>query len=259
MKIQNAMCNSNVVPKEVYKPNLFETGGKDNDTLKGITDFYQPAADVTISEEGLAAIREWDRTAAKAETVEKFRVEDTNFVEFEHYMELRKISSDIRKEHGMDGIEGFMKSIMYAYETLYSRIMEEHENGDRKVTYDLLGEVSVSLDEDLEGLNKAFKRSTDEVNACILTEQVNKAFANPDTSWFFGHKSKKEGKNQESHYFVDDEYRNKAVSIMEQAREQLLTLFHNGGYDKGAGIGIISDILNKDKDFMEKTRKLFYE
>jgi len=51
-----------------------------------------------------------------------------------------------------------MKSMMDAYETRYNYIVKEHENGERQVSYDLTGENSLTLDEDLAGLDRAYNK-----------------------------------------------------------------------------------------------------
>ena len=56
---------------------------------------------------------------------------------------------------------------------------------------------------------------------------------------------------------MDDEYIDTAVAMMKLARENFLALFDSKNYKKGAANGIISDIMNKNADFMEKTHKLF--
>ena len=55
----------------------------------------------------------------------------------------------------------------------------------------------------------------------------------------------------------DTEYKDTAISIMEQAREKFLTGFKSSGYQKGAAIGILSDILNENVSFVANTKKLF--
>ncbi len=56
---------------------------------------------------------------------------------------------------------------------------------------------------------------------------------------------------------LDTEYRDSAVSIMEQTREKFLTAFNSSGYKKGAATNILSDVLNVNTSFVVNTQKLF--
>ena len=51
----------------------------------------------------------------------------------------------------------------------------------------------------------------------------------------------------------DTEYRDSALSIMEQTREKFLAAFKSFGYKKGTAIGIFADVLNENVWFVAKT------
>ena len=132
-----------------------------------------------------------------------------------------------------------MKSIMDTYEARYNEIVKEHENRDREVSYELTGKRSLTLEEDLAGLDEAFKMRLANLEGYITCQQTNKAFENPDSSWFFNRSDpQNEGKIQDRIQLFDTEYRDSAVSIMEQTREKFLAAFKSFGYKKGTAIGI---------------------
>lgn len=170
-------------------------------------------------------------------------------------MAMRDISSLTLKDRNYN-VEDVMKSIMDAYETRYNEIVKEHENGDCEVSCELTGKSSLTLDEDLAGLDEAYKMRLANLVGYITCQQTNKAFENPDSSWYFRRNSSQiEGETQDKAQPFDTEYRDSAVSIMEQAREKFLASFKSSGYKKGAAAGIFSDIFNKNASFVIKTQK----
>lgn len=176
-------------------------------------------------------------------------IQNTNEVAWEHYMAMRGISSQTLKD-GNYNVEDVMKSIMDTYETRYNEIVKEHERGDREVSYGLTGKKALTLDEDLAGLDEAYKMRLANLAGYITCLQTNKAFENPDSSWYFNRNSSQiEGKAQDRVWLFDTEYRDLAVSIMEQAREKFLVAFKGFGYKKGAAAGILSDIMNENISF----------
>ena len=151
-----------------------------------------------------------------------------------------------------------MKSIMDTYEARYNEIVKEHENGDRGVSYELTGNRSLTLDEDLAGLDEAFKIRLSNLEGYIACQQTKRALENPDSSWFFNRSGfQNEGKTQDRVQLFDTEYRDSAVSIMEQTREKFLTAFKSFGYKKGTAIDILADVLNGNTSFVANTQKLF--
>lgn len=170
---------------------------------------------------------------------------------------MRGISSQALKD-GNYNVEDVMKSIMDTYEARYNEIVKEHENGDREVSYGLTGKRSLTLEEDLAGLDEAFKMRLANLEGYIACQQTNRAFENPDSSWFFSRNgSQNEGRTQDRIPLFDTEYRDSAVSIMKQTREKFLAAFKSFGYKKGTAIGILADVLNENTSFVANTRKLF--
>ena len=199
------------------------------------------AAELTISEEGRQALKEKVRELSpeiEEEDVVFGTAKDTNFVEFEQYMTLRELYVPMLAGREHDA-KDFMAALAEAYETRYNEIWEQHKNGDRQVTYDIVGESFVTLEEDLEGLNKAYERSLADLQGFITIQQTNKAFATQNYSYF------------------DEEYKKTAVSIMKEALEQFQSLFWGPDYQQGAMKDILSRIMNGNEDFLEKTQKLF--
>ena len=217
------------------------------------------AAELTISEEGRQALKEKVRELSPEIEEEDFELattKNTNFVEFEHYMALRELHGAHLEGKEYD-VKDVMASVAEAYETLYNEIIEQHKNGDRQVTYDILGECSVSLEEDLEGLDKAYKRCLANLEGYIYSQQTNKAFEKQYYETFPERRSEDMEKEQDDYNYFDQEYIKTAVSIMKQAQEQFLSLFWGPNYQQGVMKDIVSQIMNGNDDFMEKTQKLF--
>lgn len=132
------------------------------------------------------------------------------------------------------------------YETRYNEIVKEHENGDREVSYELTGKRSLTLDEDLAGLDEAFKMRLANLEGYITCQQTNKAFENADSSWYFRRNSpQNEVKTQDKAQMFDTKYQKTAVSIMEQAKEKFLVAFKSINYKQGTATSILSDIMKK--------------
>ena len=152
--------------------------------------------------------------------VRELTIQNTNEVAWEHYTAMRDIS-DLTLKDGNYNVEDVMKSIMDTYETRYNEIVKEHENGDREVSYELTGKRSLTLDEDLAGLDEAFKMRLANLEGYITCQQTNKAFENADSSWYFRRNSpQNEVKTQDKAQMFDTKYQKTAVSIMEQAKEK---------------------------------------
>ena len=158
---------------------------------------------------------------------------------------MRDISSLTLKD-GNYNVEDVMKSIIDTYETRYNEIVKEHENGDREVSYELTGKRSLTLDEDLAGLDEAFKMRLANLEGYITCQQTNKAFENADSSWYFRRNSpQNEVKTQDKAQMFDTKYQKTAVSIMEQAKEKFLVAFKSINYKQGTATSILSDIMKK--------------
>lgn len=214
------------------------------------------SANLSISDEGRNMLREMaNKFEPDSDYVNagELTIQNTNEIAWEHYTAMRGISSQTLKD-GNYNVEGVMKSIIDTYETRYREIIKEHENGDREVSYELTGKRRLTLDEDLAGLDEAFKMRLANLEGYITCQQTNRAFENPDSSWYFNRdSSRNEGKTQDRVQHFDTEYRNAAVSIMEQTREKFLAAFKRFGCKKGTATGILENVMNENTGFVENT------
>lgn len=96
----------------------------------------------------------------------------------------------------------------------------------------------MTLDEDLAGLDEAFKMRLANLEGYITCQQTNKAFENADSSWYFRRNSpQNEVKTQDKAQMFDTKYQKTAVSIMEQAKEKFLVAFKSINYKQGMSDG----------------------
>ena len=167
------------------------------------------SADLSISDEGRNMLREMAgrfEPASDYINARDMAIQNTNEVAWEHYAAMRGVSSQTLKD-GNYNVEDVMKSIMDTYETRYNEIVKAHENGDREVSYGLTGKRSLTLDEDLAGLDEAYKMRLANLTGYITCQQTNKAFENPDSSWYFNRNTfQNEGKTQDKTRFFDSVY-----------------------------------------------------
>ena len=214
---------------------------------------------LSISDEGRNMLREMiNKFEPDSDYVNarELTIQNTNEVAWEHYTAMRGISSQTLKD-GNYNVEDVMKSIMDTYEARYNEIVKKHEKGDREVSYELTGKRSLTLEEDLAGLDEAFKMRLANLEGYITCQQTNKAFENPDSSWFFNRNgSQNEGEEQDRIQLFDTEYRDLAVSIMEQTREKFLAAFKSFGYKKGTALDIFANVLKENINFAAKTNNL---
>ena len=225
---------------------------KTNENLKSMKE-VQPYAvneqtdNVEISEEGMNALRE-NLKEVHPDVEEpigyELTIQDTNEVEWEHYIAMREYSGLTLKD-GNYNLEDVMKSMMDAYEMRYNQIIKEHENGDRQVLYDLTGENILTLEEDLAGLDRAYNRRLANLAGYIVCQQTN------DGSKFF------QSTNMKMDATERKEYRDTAVSMMEQAQKQFLAMREEPDYKAGMATSIIWNIMRNNAAFMEKTQNLF--
>lgn len=187
----------------------------------------------------------YDCMTTEVTNVREMTIKNTNEVAWEHYTAMRDISSLTLKD-GNYTVEDVMKSIMDTYEIRYNEIVKEHENGNREVSYKLTGKGSLTLDEDLAGLDEAFKMRLANLEGYITCQQTNKAFENPDSSWYFHRNSpQKEIKTQDKVQMFDKQYQQTAVAIMEQVREKFLASYESINYKRGTAVSILSDVMKK--------------
>ena len=171
-------------------------------------------------------------------------IQDTNEVEWEHYTSMREYSGLTLKD-GKYNLEDVMKSMMDVYETRYNYIVKEHENGERRISYDLTGENSLTLDEDLAGLDRAYNKRLANLAGYIVCQQTN------DGSKFF------QTTNVKKNTAEQKEYIDTAVSMMEKAQKRFLEMREEPKYTAGIAKSVIGDIMSSDKNFMETTQRLF--
>lgn len=229
---------------------LFEMERKSKD-FRGMDDNVayknKQIDNVEISNEGRRALREKLREV-KPKVEEpigyEFTIQDTNEVEWEHYTSMREYSG-LTLKYGKYNLEDVMKSMMDAYETRYNYIVKEHENGERQVSYDLTGENSLTLDEDLAGLDRAYNKRLANLAGYIVCQQTN------DGSKFFQTTNVKKNTAEQKGY-IDT-----AVSMMEKAQKRFLEMREEPKYTAGIAKSVIGDIMSSDKNFMETTHRLF--
>ena len=229
---------------------LFEMERKSKD-FRGMDDNVayknKQIDNVEISNEGRRALREKLREV-KPKVEEpigyELTIQDTNEVEWEHYISMREYSGLTLKD-GKYNLEDVMKSMMDAYETRYNYIVKEHENGERRISYDLTGENSLTLDEDLAGLDRAYNKRLANLAGYIVCQQTN------DGSKFF------QTTNVKKNTAEQKEYIDTAVSMMEKAQKRFLEMREEPKYTAGIAKSVIWDIMSSDKNFMETTQRLF--
>ena len=229
---------------------LFEMERKSKD-FRGMDDNVayknKQIDNVEISNEGRRALREKLREV-KPKVEEpigyELTIQDTNEVEWEHYISMREYSGLTLKD-GKYNLEDVMKSMMDAYETRYNYIVKEHENGERQVSYDLTGENSLTLDEDLAGLDRAYNKRLANLAGYIVCQQTN------DGSKFF------QTTNVKKNTAEQKEYIDTAVSMMEKAQKRFLEMREEPKYTAGIAKSVIWDIMSNDNNFMETTQRLF--
>lgn len=202
------------------------------------------AIEVEISDEGFKALRkrvnELQPAMDYTDPREMPRVE-TNEVEFDYYMTMRQKSA----QEGYNNTEEAMESIMESYEILYNQIVDAHKYGDRLVSYEIMGDKTLTLEEDLAELDKAFERSLGDLQGFIVCTQTSSIL-------WLDRKNRNEG-----YHYSEKEYADVAVTMMKLARKNFLTSFDSKNYQKGDGKWIVSDIIHKDTGFMADTKKLF--
>jgi hypothetical protein len=228
MRIQS----STVPPVSLFEKNSAEQGkkhlSKEQPTSQDI--------DLKISDEGLAALRHSIQMLIPENgTTETFLLtaENTNEIEFEHYSKMLDLSQNayeqIRKNENRDpNINDIMKSIMDIYETLYNEIVDAHEYGDRNVDYSITGKQSISLKQDLDGLDKAFNRRLANLEGYITSQQTNKLFAQSDI-YYLDYQNRKNNnqanQNNSKYDRVETTYQDLVKSIMINARNTFLQRF----------------------------------
>jgi hypothetical protein len=107
------------------------------------------------------------------------------------------------------------------------------------------GENSLTLDEDLAGLDRAYNKRLANLAGYIVCQQTN------DGSKFF------QTTNMKKNTAEQKEYIDTAVSMMEKAQKRFLEMREEPKYTAGIAKSVIWDIMSSDKNFMETTQRLF--
>ena len=160
---------------------------KETETTSLLSKAAGKPVNLSISDEGRNMLREMvSQFEPKPDcaNVRELTIQNTNEVAWEHYTAMRDISSLTLKDRNYN-VKDVIKSIMDTYETRYNETIKQHENGNREVSYELTGKKSLTLDEDLAGLDEAFKMRLANLAGYITCQQTNKAFENSDSSWYF--------------------------------------------------------------------------
>ncbi len=242
----------------------------------------QPAVDVFISEEGYGALRDkLKQSGLESKTdwqnnietlIEQAKVEDGSKelqVIWDLCNEIGKAASSENCGKSTRGeLPDLMESAMSAYEKLYNGLIEKHKNGDRWLEYGGITKC-MTLEADLDALDEAYKLYTGRIEAVARIQQTNKHFEQEYyRSQYSGQRIRKHslseiqtpGNSQfqdNGYHYLDEDYINTISSIMEEGRRKFLGLLKTPQYKQGMSAGIVSGLINGNKDFLEKTKKLF--
>ncbi|HBA48676.1 MAG TPA: hypothetical protein DCZ91_12935 [Lachnospiraceae bacterium] len=219
-----------------------------------------PEAEISISKEGLAAWREAERTGCIGvmtgrDDPGKLPKAKSNEVYFEHLMELGDVMTEISEKYKGDGVDSFMKTVAEGYEIMYHKIVDQHKNGNRNVVYEISGERSLSLEEDLAGLDEAYDFWVGFVDAYILLQQKRKDWRPAGVVSLNGEQEQK----YEKKYMSDEyhAYRHNAIEIMRRGKEDFLASFKALNGENGIMAGIMNNLMNRSVGFWEKTAELW--
>ena len=258
--------------REAYFRNVWQNRGHSEHIPSKKMEVPDPAVTLEISDESMRKIQSGEcRKEFKEEEIRRYNPFETNELEDELYRSMGRRSSEILKDkdHNYDAPD-LMKAMMDAYAQEYDRILKDHENGDRRVNYEISGEWDITLDEELAKLDEAFQRRLDNLDSFIGVKQWNeKVKLAPVDHQLLKRLYEKQGipyesKQQESKTInpenmdaLDRSYNESAVSIMKEAQRIFLER-HGSGVRLGEkASGIVSALLSADADFMRKTHGLF--
>lgn len=232
--------------------NLTQLSKESNVELEKPTFFDAPAAEVSFSREGMSALREQQNQpeymgymeSRELAMSDKAKYWIDNEIELEHYFNMREMSAQTLKDGNYD-VKDLMASMMETYETMYNQILEAHKEGDREFVSEITGTRSITLEEDLKALDRAFQWRLSNLEGYITCQQTN------DGSKYF------DSKNMKMDEAKRKEYKDTAISIIERAKEKLLKMYAETDCKKGAGKNIIWDMMNGNVFFIEQTQQLF--
>lgn len=230
--------------------NLLQSSKEQKAELEKPTFFNAPAAEVSFSKEGMAALREQQNQSGYVGYMESRKLAEEsrywidNEIELEHYFTMREMSAQTLKDGNYD-VRDLMESMMETYETMYNQIVEAHKNGDRQFVSEITGTRSITLEEDLAALDNAYQWRLSNLEGYITCQQTK------DGSKFFGSTNMKVDEAERK------EYRDTAISMMERAKEKLLKMYEETDCKNGIGKSIIWNMMNSNVFFTEKTQQLF--
>lgn len=252
--------------------NLLHSSKELNVKVESPTFFDAPAAEVSFSKEGMSALREQQNQSGyvgymeSRELTEESRYWIDNEIELEHYFSMREMSGQTLKDGNYD-VKDLMESMMETYETMYNQILEAHKDGNRQFISEKTGTRSITLEEDLAALDKAYQWRLSNLEGYITCQQTNKQFENPgDISWYLEKIGWRRNKDnslsdkdsvQDGYNYLDQDYIDIVISMMQEAKETFLQMFQESDYKKGLGKSIIQNIMHNNDIFMEKTQRLF--
>ena len=224
-----------------------------------LTSYNNQMKDTPILEKELAEIKEaMERLGVGLEDInieeELFPVK-TNEIAMDHYFAMKAITHSILEDVENYNNEDLSKAIMEAYEIRYTQIVKEHEEGKRQIPENLGGIESLTLEEDLAELDKAFQGRLMDVEVFIYIRQINKEFAKRVRPEVYNSQKDKNMNTTEEYNFIDKEYADTATSMMRQAREEFLALFKTPDYKKGSAQDVLSRIMSNNIEFVLKTQR----
>lgn len=264
MRVSDINQKQNVYPADAVSSQKKEEAGAETEN----TFEHMPAAKVSISKEGMAAMEE----AASKRTgcfgvfigrdTTNYGPPETNEVYFENLMALGEVMTEVQKKYSPAGgrpdsfgVDSSMKTLAEGYEIMYQKILEQHKDGNREVTYEISGERSLSLEEDLAGLDEAYDYWLRFIDAQIFLQQKMKSWWPAGVVSANGEPVQRPDKS----YLTEEyhAYRRSAIEIMQLGRQDFLASFKALNGEEGIMSGIINKLMNKTVGFRSKTAELW--
>ena len=258
--------------REAYLRGFWENRDHAAYTAKEKMPTPDPAATLEISDEAMMKIQSGEyRKEYNEEVIRRYNPFETNELEDELYFSMKRHSGEQLKDkdHNYDAPD-LMKAMMDAYAWEYDRIIKDHENGDRRVNYDISGEWDITLDEELEKLDEAFQRRLDELDGFIGIKQLNeKVKLTPIDRQLLKRMYEKQGIpytprthiaktiDPKDRDCLEHSYNEFAVSMMKEAQRVFLERYRSGKNYKKMASSIVCGLMSGDSDFMRKTHALY--
>lgn len=261
-------------PQNVYEPAAkgIEAEKEKNTVSQPVLmrDAVNAAAELSISKEGYAA---WETEVSEGrkgsfgtltgmdKIGEKYAINEEMYrdVFWEHMGNFADAMRKAERKYHRgddDGVDAFMKTVMDAYETVHRKIIEAHKDGNREVVYDGEREKSLTLEEDLKGLDEVYDLWLSAIDGYISTQQRMKDWRPTGLSGVGG--ASADGEYVKKYTGEEyNEYRRSAIEMMQQERRDYLGLFKSMNQKEGIAVGVLSDLMNKTSGFWAKTRELW--